>query len=72
VTDIKFRIAESGYVSLRIFDVTGTEKEVLIRENLSPGIYKTLWDASLYPSGVYFYRVETEKFTETKKMVLLK
>jgi hypothetical protein len=36
------------------------------------GIYKVDWDASAYPSGVYFYELKAESFTETKKMVLVK
>jgi len=39
---------------------------------LQPGTYEVNWDASAYPSGVYYYRLESDAFTETKKMVLIK
>jgi hypothetical protein len=45
---------------------------VLINEFLKLGTYKVDWDATNYSSGTYFYKLETEKFTETKKMVLIK
>ena len=50
------------------------EREITspVSEKLIAGCYKVDWDASDYPSGVYFYKLETEEFTNTKKMVLLK
>jgi hypothetical protein len=50
----------------------GREVEALVNEKLSPGSYSIDWNASQYPSGVYFYRLTTEGFSETKKMILLK
>ena len=59
-------------VSLRVYDVLGKEIAVLVNENLKPGIYEIEWDASNIPSGVYFYSLITNEFTQTKKMVVLK
>jgi hypothetical protein len=50
----------------------GREIVVLVNENQKAGIYEVEWDAIDYPSGVYFYRLITEKFINTKKVVLLK
>ncbi|MBL8017865.1 MAG: T9SS type A sorting domain-containing protein, partial [Ignavibacteria bacterium] len=59
-------------VSLRVYDVLGKEIAVLVNENLKPGTYEIEWDASNIPSGVYFYSLITNEFTQTKKMVVLK
>ena len=67
--------AESGrgvLVVLKIYDVLGREVATLVNEKLSPGTYEVEWNGSNYPSGVYFYKLETESFSETRKMVLLK
>ncbi len=72
VTNIEFAVPEESFVKLAIFDITGRVVEVLVNEELSAGIYKTDWNASSYSSGIYFYRLETESFTETKRMVLVK
>jgi len=72
VTKIKFNIAESGFVRLSVYDMLGREVSVLVNEKLSPGNYDVDWNAAEYPSGAYFYRMSTEKFTETKTMLLVK
>ena len=41
-------------------------------KRLNPGTYEVEWDGSNYPSGVYFYKLITDEFSETKKMVLIK
>lgn len=69
---IKYEIAKSGIVKLVIYDVLGREISTLVNKEIQPGIYEAEWDGSNYPSGVYFYRIFTEGFTETKKMILLK
>lgn len=71
-TNIEFRIAKSGFVNITIYDASGREVETLGNQELKPGTYKVDWNASVYPSGVYFYRLSTDNFSETKKMVLLK
>ena len=55
-----------------MYDLLGREVAVLINEKLDAGTYKTSWDASPMPSGVYFYRLQTGEFVEAKKMVLMK
>jgi photosystem II stability/assembly factor-like uncharacterized protein len=77
VTKIKYDIpskvkSERSNVELIVFDVLGREIATLVNEKLSPGTYEAQWDASNYPSGVYFYKLTTQDFSETKKMVLIK
>jgi hypothetical protein len=62
----------NSFVKIVVFDMLGREVEALVNEKLSPGSYSIDWNASQYPSGVYFYRLTTEGFSETKKMILLK
>ncbi len=76
-TKIKFSIPPSkgarGMITkLIIYDILGREITVLVNEQLSPGTYEVEWSAINYPSGVYFYQLKTEGYSETKKMVLLK
>jgi photosystem II stability/assembly factor-like uncharacterized protein len=71
-TNIKFQIPKQGYTELRIFDILGKEIGVLVNARLNPGTYKVDWDASGYPSGVYYCKLTAGDFTESKKMVLIK
>jgi hypothetical protein len=50
----------------------GRAVETLHNGELKPGVYKAVWNASGYPSGVYFYKLSTGSFTETRKMILIK
>ncbi|MBE2218397.1 MAG: T9SS type A sorting domain-containing protein, partial [Ignavibacteria bacterium] len=59
-------------VKLTIFDALGKEVAVIVNDNLNAGIYKADWDASVFPSGIYFYKLVTEDFVQTKKMILIK
>jgi len=61
-----------GVVKLIIYDILGREVATLVNEKLSPGTYEVEWDASNYPSGVYFYKLTAGDFTQTKKMLLIK
>lgn len=85
VTKIKFSIppskgARGMMTRLTIYDILGKEVEVLINGELNPGTYEADWDASAYPSGVYFYRLtiyessvsSSQVFSQTRKMVLIK
>jgi hypothetical protein len=71
-TNIGFRIADRGFVSLKIYDVTGREVATLVAENLMPGNYEYRWETRGMANGVYFYKLETEGFVQTKKMLLIR
>jgi hypothetical protein len=59
-------------VAIKVYDVLGKEIVTLVNENLQPGNYDVEFNATNLPSGVYFYRLQTDNFIETKKMVLLR
>lgn len=71
-TSIKFNLPENSFVKLIVYDITGREVDVLLNESMNKGIYETKWNASYLPSGVYFYRLISEKFSEFRKMILIK
>ncbi len=59
-------------VVLKVFDIQGKEIETLVNESLKPGTYEATFDASALNSGVYFYKLITNGFSETKKMLMIK
>ncbi len=71
-THISYSIRESGFVSLKVFDGAGREVRTLVHENKPAGMHSIVFDGSGLPSGVYFYRMQTGSFVETKKMLLVK
>jgi streptogramin lyase len=71
-TKIKYQIATSNPVSLKIYDVLGNEVATLVNELQSTGNYEVTFDASTLPSGIYIYKLQAGSFIETKKMILLK
>ncbi|NOS86647.1 MAG: T9SS type A sorting domain-containing protein [Ignavibacteria bacterium] len=58
--------------SLIVYDLLGREVAVLVDENLRPGEYEVHFDGTNYPSGIYYYKLTTGNFSETRKMILLK
>jgi hypothetical protein len=72
VTNIKFDIPKSGFVNLKVYDMLGKEIAVLVNDNLTEGSYNVAWNASRFASGVYFYRIVADDFTDIKRMILLK
>ena len=72
VTNITFQIPEGGPVSLIVYDVSGKEVVSLVNEKMERGSYQASFDASRLASGVYFYRLKTEKSSDMKRMILLK
>jgi hypothetical protein len=78
VTKIKFdvymdsRVRGNDRVVLKVYDMLGKEIETLVNEKLSAGTYEVTFNASQYPSGVYFYRLEANGNIFTRKMILLK
>jgi hypothetical protein len=59
-------------VSLKVYDALGREVATLVNQQLQPGTYEVGWNASDYPSGLYFYKLTAGDFTETKRMILIK
>ncbi|MBN1634409.1 MAG: thiol protease/hemagglutinin PrtT [Ignavibacteria bacterium] len=71
-TKIKFSIVKTGIVRLKVFDILGREVTTLINEKLNAGNYEVTFNASALSSGVYFYRLQINNFTEIKKMIYTK
>ncbi len=77
VTNIGFRISESGFVRLAIYDVAGRLVKMLVNETREAGIYTAQWDATndtgvKVGSGMYFYKLQANGFKQVKRMILLK
>jgi len=76
VTKIKFSIPSAGNGRdrsvLKLYNASGQEVQVLVNQSLQPGTYEVDWNASSHPSGVYFYKLTSGDYTQTKKMVLIK
>jgi hypothetical protein len=81
VTKIKFdnppsplseRGDRGGFIRLIVYDALGREVATLVNEPMSHGTYEIDWDASRFPSGVYFYKITAADYTETRKMLLVK
>jgi photosystem II stability/assembly factor-like uncharacterized protein len=71
-TTIKYSIPELSFVTIKIYDVLGSEVAVLVNEEKSEGSYELNWNASNISSGVYFYQLKAGEFLQTKKMILLR
>jgi photosystem II stability/assembly factor-like uncharacterized protein len=71
-TVIRFSLSVVSNASLKVYDVTGKEVETLVNERLQAGTYEAPFDGSRLTSGVYFYKLVTEGFSETKKMLMIK
>jgi hypothetical protein len=72
ITNIKFSMPKSGHVRLKVYDILGKLVAELVNEFKPHGNYLVDFSASDLASGVYFYRLETDDFTDVKKMVLVK
>jgi hypothetical protein len=77
VTRIKYDIppskgARGVLTKLIIYDILGREIETLVDQTQKPGSYEVTWDGSRYASGVYFYKLVTDEYVESRKMVLIK
>jgi len=81
MTRIRFEISpfhegvaegRGGLVSLKIYNSLGAEVTALLNQPLPPGMYEVAWQASNFPSGVYFYKLSAGSFSQSKRMILLK
>jgi hypothetical protein len=69
---LSFVIGQPSFVSLKIFDVLGNEIATLVNEEKPVGSYEVEFDASSFPSGIYFYQLRAGEFIQSKKMSLIK
>ena len=72
VTTINYDLPVSGFSRLVVYDILGKEISILVSEKQTAGKYKVQWDASNYPSGVYFYKLTADNYNGTRKLILLK
>ena len=75
-TNIGFRVADFGFVSLKVYDILGNEVAILINQDLAPGEYEVEFSPASSiqnpASGIYLYQLKAGNFTQTKKMILLR
>jgi hypothetical protein len=76
-TKIKFDVpsndrSQATGVMLVVFDMMGKEVAALVNEQLQPGSYEVEWNAANYPSGIYFYKLSSDLFSDSKQMLLIK
>jgi len=72
VTRIGFSLSKNGYVNLSIYNVKGELVKTLVDKHLEAGIHDFEWNAREVSSGVYFYRLKTDGFVQTRKMILMR
>ncbi len=72
VTTIKYGLPDYVPVKIAVYDIWGRQVAILINNYESPGFHSLSWDASSYPSGLYFIRINSYTFTETRKVLLIK
>lgn len=71
-TTIKFSLNNNSYVTLKIYDLSGKEIATVINSNLAAGTYNVKWEPNGLSSGVYYYKLDADGFTDTKRMVIIK
>jgi hypothetical protein len=71
-TTIKYGLKKSVFVELNVYDELGRLIRTLVKENQKAGVYEVNFDGRELSSGIYFYRITTKEFTDTKKMILIK
>ncbi|MCK5149172.1 T9SS type A sorting domain-containing protein [bacterium] len=71
-TKINFELEETEHVNITVFDIQGNQIETLLNRNVVPGIHQVMFNGIGLPSGIYIYRVQTGKHTQSKQMLLLK
>lgn len=72
LTIINYQLTVGNFVSLNIYNIEGKEVTRLVNQHQPPGEYQVTWNADGFPSGVYFCKLQAGRFSEVKKMVLMK
>ena len=71
-TSFTYELSKAGFVSVKIFDILGREVATLVSEFKQAGTYPATWNAASVGSGVYFCKMQSGSFSETRKMILMK
>ncbi len=71
-TKIRFNMPKSEFATLKIYSSTGKLVAELFNNNFAAGSYEVEWTASNFASGIYFYKIESASFTDTRRMILVK
>jgi hypothetical protein len=71
-TEIKFDVPKQSHIKLSIFDISGKLVETLIDEEMAASSYSITWNAGRYSSGVYFYKLDADGYSDVRKMILTK
>jgi hypothetical protein len=71
-TNIRFGLPVNSKVTIKIYDISGREIRTLLNETKAAGYYTVMFDASGISSGVYFYKIQADGFSEMKRMLLVK
>jgi hypothetical protein len=71
-TTIQFSIPETSFIELSVFDILGRKVAKLVEGKFEVGTHKVTFDATNLSSGIYFYKLKSEKFSAVKKMILMK
>ena len=71
-TKIKFEIKNSTFVSLKVYDALGREIKTFVNDKISQGKYEVNFNAGNLNSGIYYYKLNAEGYSDTKKMILIK
>lgn len=72
VTKLGFGISNTGFVSLKVYDISGKEVRILVNEIKIPGYYEVEFNGSDLPSGIYYYKIVSGRFSRVKKMMFVK
>ena len=71
-TTLQYQVSNTSKVLIRVYDILGNEVATLVNEEKAPGNYQVGFNASALTSGIYYYRIEAGRYSETKKMILLR
>ncbi|MEO8399256.1 MAG: T9SS type A sorting domain-containing protein [Ignavibacteriaceae bacterium] len=71
-TSIRYSIPQRSGVTIKVYDILGNEVATLVNEEKDRGVYTAIFNATGLSSGIYFYRLQSANFVQTKKMLILK
>ncbi|MBA4407748.1 hypothetical protein C0389_10770 [bacterium] len=76
-TNIKYALPQNSFVSIKVYDILGREVKTLVNTELPAGNHSIIWkgddnDGQSISSGTYFYKIQSDNFSQVKKMILMK